>query len=396
MDNQETLALFSENEKYIKGRHLVTIFHNEQNFYSVVRVRVEETNEDNKDKEAIITGYFPKIHEQETYTFYGQFKDHPKFGVQFHAKHFKKEMPQTKQGVATYLSSDLFKGIGRKTAERIVDELGETAISKILAQPSLLDSIPRLSSETAKELYETLLEHQGLEQVMIGLNQYGFGPQLSMKIYQAYKDETLHIIQKNPYQLIEDVEGIGFGRADELGSQLGMTGNHPDRIRAGCLYVLETECLQNGHVYLDAADLLEKVKKLLENSQFAEIPFQDISAELIKLEEEGKVMGEDKRIYMPSLYFSEKGIVTNVQRILKQTEYADQFPESEFLIALGNLEERLGVQYAPSQKEAIQTALMSPMMILTGGPGTGKTTVIKGIVELYAELHGCSLDPYSL
>ena len=83
------------------------------------------------------------------------------------------------------------------------------------------------------------------------------------------------------------------------------------------------------------------------------------------------------------------------QRILKQTEYADQFPESEFLIALGNLEERLGVQYAPSQKEAIQTALMSPMMILTGGPGTGKTTVIKGIVELYAELHGCSLDPYS-
>ena len=220
MDNQDTLDLFSENEKYIKGRHLVTIFHNEQNFYSVVRIRVEETNEDNKDKEAVITGYFPKIHEQETYIFYGQFKDHPKFGVQFHAKHFKKEMPQTKQGVATYLSSDLFKGIGRKTAERIVDELGENAISKILAQPSLLDSIPRLSSETAKELYETLLEHQGLEQVMIGLNQYGFGPQLSMKIYQAYKDETLHIIQKNPYQLIEDVEGIGFGRADELGSQL--------------------------------------------------------------------------------------------------------------------------------------------------------------------------------
>ena len=153
--------------------------------------------------------------------------------------------------------------------------------------------------------------------------------------------------------------------------------------------------MQNGHVYLDAADLLEKVKKLLENSQFAEIPFQDISAELIKLEGEGKIIGEDKRIYMPSLYFSEKGIVTNVQRIMEQTEYADQFPESEFLIALGNLEERLGVQYAPSQKEAIQTALMSPMMILTGGPGTGKTTVIKGIVELYAELHGCSLDPYS-
>ncbi|MBS4202801.1 SF1B family DNA helicase RecD2 [Lederbergia citrea] len=395
MEGQNSLDLFSEHEKYIKGRHLVTIFHNEQNLYSVVRIRVDETNEETKDKEAVITGYFPKIHEQETYIFYGQYKDHPKFGLQFHAKHFKKEMPKTKQGVVTYLSSDLFKGIGKKTAERIVDALGENAISQILGNPSLLDSIPKLGPETAKELYDTLLEHQGLEQVMIGLSQYGFGPQISMKIYQVYKDEALTTLQKNPYQLIEDVEGIGFGRADELGSQLGITGNHPDRIKAGCLYVLEQECMQNGHVYLEAADLLERVKILLEDSQPVEIPFQDISTEVIKLEEEGKIIGEEKRIYMPSLFFSEKGIVTNIHRIMEQKEYADQFPESEFLIALGELEDRLGVQYAPSQKEAIQTALMSPMMILTGGPGTGKTTVIKGIVELYAELHGCSLDPHS-
>ncbi|MEK3890626.1 SF1B family DNA helicase RecD2 [Bacillus sp. FSL K6-3431] len=395
MEQQNSLDLFTENEKYIKGRHLVTIFHNEQNLYSVIRVRVEDTNDENKDKEAVITGYFPKIHEQETYIFYGQYKDHPKFGVQFHASHFKKEMPQTKQGVATYLSSGLFKGIGKKTAERIVDELGENAISQILQQPSLLDSIPKLPPEKAKDLYDSLLEHQGLEQVMIGLNQYGFGPQISMKIYQAYKEETLKVIEENPYQLIEAVEGIGFGRADELGSQLGINGNHPDRIKAGCLYVLEQACLQNGHVYCDVADLLEEVKRLLEDSQPIEIAFQDISSELIKLEEEGKIVGENKRVYMPSLYFSEKGIVTNIQRILQQKEYAEQFPESEFLIALGDLEERLDVQYAPSQKEAIQTALMSPMMILTGGPGTGKTTVIKGIVELYAELHGCSLDPYA-
>ncbi|CAM3942150.1 SF1B family DNA helicase RecD2 [Lederbergia lenta] len=395
MEQQNSLDLFSENEKYIKGRHLVTIFHNEQNLYSVIRVRVEDTNEENKDKEAVVTGYFPKIHEEETYVFYGQYKEHPKFGTQFHATHFKKEMPQTKQGVATYLSSGLFKGIGKKTAERIVETLGENAISQILQQPSLLDSIPKLAPEKAKELYDSLLEHQGLEQVMIGLNQYGFGPQISMKIYQAYKEETLKIIQENPYQLIEAVEGIGFGRADELGSQLGIKGNHPDRIKAGCLYVLEQECLQNGHVYCDAADLLEEVKRLLEDSQPNEISYQDISSELIKLEEESKIVGENKRVYMPSLYFSEKGIVTNIQQVLEQKEYAEQFPESEFLMALGELEERLDVQYAPSQKEAIQTALMSPMMILTGGPGTGKTTVIKGIVELYAELHGCSLDPHA-
>ncbi|MBS4209006.1 ATP-dependent RecD-like DNA helicase [Bacillus sp. FJAT-50079] len=395
MEEQDSLDLFSEHEKYIKGRHLVTIFHNEQNFYSVIRVRVEETNDTYSDKEAVITGHFPKIHEEESYLFYGDFKEHPRFGLQFHAKHFKKEMPQTKQGVATYLSSGLFKGVGKKTAERIVEVLGENAISKILEQPSLLDSVPRLGAETAKELYESLLEHQGLEQVMIRLSEYGFGSQMALKIYQAYKEETLTVIQTNPYKLIENVEGIGFGRADELGSQMGIKGNHPDRIKAGCLYVLEQECMQNGHVYVDAVDMLENVKQLLEASQPIDIPFQDISQELIKLEEEGKVVGENKRVYMPSLYFSEKGIVTNLQRIMEQTEYTDQFPESEFLLALGDLEDRLGVHYAPSQKEAIQMALMNPMMILTGGPGTGKTTVIKGIVELYAELHGCSLDPYS-
>nr|WP_144921414.1 ATP-dependent RecD-like DNA helicase [Paenibacillus bovis] len=393
MDVQDSMELFSDQEKYVKGRHLVTIFHNEQNLYSVIRIRVDETNDENKDKEAVITGYFPKLHEQETYIFYGEYKEHPRFGLQFNAKHFKKEMPQTKQGVITYLSSDLFKGIGTKTAERIVETLGENAISNILAQPSILDTIPKLGAETAKQLYETLLEHQGLENVMIALSEYGFGPQISMKIYQVYKEDTLNIIEKNPYKLIEDVEGIGFGRADELGSHLGITGNHPDRIKAGCIYILEQECIRNGHVYLDLAELLDQVKTLLEERQAVEIPFQDIANEVVKLEEESKIIVEDKRVYMPSLYFSEKGIVSNIKRIMEQKEYEDQFPESEFLLALGELEERLGVEYAGSQREAIKTALTNPMMILTGGPGTGKTTVIKGIVELYAELHGCSLDP---
>ncbi|MBD8069258.1 ATP-dependent RecD-like DNA helicase [Bacillus sp. PS06] len=377
----------------MKGTHLVTIFHNENNLYSVVRIRLEETNENYDEKEAVVTGYFPRIHENETYTFFGTLKDHPKFGRQFHVEHFRKEIPQSKQGIIQYLSGDLFKGIGKKTAEKIVDELGENAISKILADPSSLQKIPKLPSEKAKEIYETLIEHQGLEQVMIGLSQYGFGPNISMKIYQMYKEETLEIIQSNPYKLVEDIEGIGFGRADELGSALGLLGNHPDRIRAGILYILESDSIQEGHVFLTAEQLIIKVKLLLEHNQSEMISELDISKEIIALTEEGKIVTEESRIYIPSLYFSEKGVVTNIKRILAQTEYNDQFPESEFLLALGDLEERLKVQYAPSQKEAIQTALMSPMLLLTGGPGTGKTTVIKGIVELYGELHGCSLEP---
>ncbi|WP_433743345.1 SF1B family DNA helicase RecD2 [Falsibacillus pallidus] len=393
MSRQGHMDLFSEDERYIKGRHIVTIFHNEQNLYSVVRIRVDETNLQDSDKEAVITGYFPRIHEEETYVFYGDVKEHPKFGPQFHVQHFKKVMPQTKEGIINYLSSELFKGIGAKTAEKIVSELGENAISKILEQPSILDSIPKLAPEKAKIIYDTLVEHQGLEQIMVGLNTYGFGPQLSMKIYQVYKEDALEIIEKNPYQLVEDIEGIGFGRADELGSKIGIHGSHPDRIKAGVLYVTEQQCIQDGHVYLEARDLLQKVKSLLEENQNVEIPFDAISNEIVQLNEESKLMIEEQRIYLPSLYFSEKGLVTSIQRILAQDEYKDQFPQSEFLLALGELEERLGVQYAPSQKEAISQALMSPMLLLTGGPGTGKTTVIKGIVELYAELHGCSLDP---
>lgn len=393
MEKQDSLDLFAEQGKFVKGRPIVTIFHNEQNLYTVLRIRVDETNDHYEDKEAVITGYFPKIHEQETYIFFGEFKDHPKFGMQFQTQHFRKDIPQTKQGIVAYLSSEIFKGIGKKTAENIVATLGEKAISKILNQPSLLDSIPKLPPDKAKLLYDTLMEHQGLEQVMVALNQYGFGPQISMRIYQAYKEQTLDIIQKNPYQLVEDIEGIGFGRADELGYQLGISGNHPDRIKAACLYTLESESMQTGHVFMLVKDLLEQVKSLLEENKRDQIEFLDISNEIIKLEEEGKLIGEEKRVYLPSLFYAEKGLVTSINRVLEQTEYKDQFPESEFLLVLGELEERLKVQYAPTQREAIQTALMSPMLILTGGPGTGKTTVIKGIVELYAELHGCSLEP---
>ncbi|MEK5381480.1 SF1B family DNA helicase RecD2 [Niallia sp. FSL W8-0635] len=393
MNEQNSLDLFEKEKKYIKGRHLVTIFHNEQNLYSVIRIRVDETNHDYDDKEAVITGYLPKMNEEDTYTYYGDFKEHPRFGLQLQATSFRKEMPQTKQGIIAYLSSNLFKGIGEKTAENIVETLGEEAISKIMNQPSILDTVPKLAPDKAKVLYDTLMKNQGLEQAMVSLNQYGFGPQLSMKIYQVYKENTIETVQTNPYKLVEDIEGIGFGKADDLGAQIGITGNHPDRLKAGCLYILELSSNQEGHVYLHAEHLLEKVKTLLEENQKEEIEFSQIADQIIQLEQDGKIIAENKKIYLPSLFFSEKGLVRNIKRVMEQSEYKDQFPESEFLLALGNLEDRIGVQYAPSQREAIQTALMSPMLILTGGPGTGKTTVIKGIVELYGELHGCSLDP---
>jgi exodeoxyribonuclease V alpha subunit len=390
---QESADLFGENERYVKGLVKVVIFHNEQNLYSVLKVRVHETSENIEDKEITVTGYFPLLHEDDTYTFYGTLTNHPKFGLQFQTERFRKEIPQTKEGIIQYLSSDLFKGIGKKTAEVIVEKLGESAISKILQNPAILDDIPKLNKDKAKQLVEALVSHQGLEQIMIALNQFGFGPQLAMKIYQSYQDQTLKVIQENPYQLVHDVEGIGFVRADQLGQQLGISGKSSERIKAACLYNIEQLSLQEGHVYLTQEQLIVKTRELLNHSTQELIHETDIAAVIITLGTEKQIIIEEERAYLPSLYYAEQGLVKKINKVLEQTEYNDLFPESEFLLSLGNLEERMSVQYAPTQKDAIQKALMSPMLLLTGGPGTGKTTVIKGIVELYADLHGCSLDP---
>lgn len=389
MQEQQTLAI--EGCTFIKGTCISVIFHNEETLYTVVRIRVEETNEAPVEEEVIVTGHFPRISEGDIYVFYGQFRHHPRFGRQYAASQFRKQLPNTKEGIIQYLSSGLFKGIGKKTAAAIAEALGEQAIAVILRDPAALERIPKLSKQKAKQLYETLRAHEGLEQTMITLAQLGFSPQLAMKIYQAYGEEAIEIIQANPYQLVEDIEGIGFGRADELGRQLGISGSHPARLRAASLFVLEQVCLQEGHVYMAEEELVGRIAELLDGRPSGAVDGQAIQRTLLMLSEEGKLVVEQGRCYLPSLYFAEKGIVSNVKRLLRQT--AAPFAESEFLLALGALEERLGMQYAPQQKEAIQRALSSPLFILTGGPGTGKTTVIKGIVELFAALNGLSLDP---
>ncbi|MEC5187279.1 ATP-dependent RecD-like DNA helicase [Geobacillus thermodenitrificans] len=391
MQEQQSLAL--DGRTFIKGVCLAVIFHNEETLYTVVRIRVEETNEAAAEEEVVVTGYFPRLNEGDVYIFYGQFRQHPRFGRQYAAEQFRKQLPNTKEGVIDYLSSGLFKGIGKKTATAIVDALGENAIAAILRDPGALERVPKLTKQKAKQLYETLCAHEGLEQTMIALAQLGFGPQLAMKIYQVYGEETMDIIHENPYKLVEDIEGIGFGRADELGRQLGISGSHPARLRAACLFVLEQACLQEGHVYMKKEELVSRIGELLGGRSNGAVDGQAIEQTLLMLSEEGKMIAEQGRYYLPSLYFAEKGIASNIRRLLGQTPPSASFPESEFLLALGALEERLGMQYAPQQKEAIQRALSSPLFILTGGPGTGKTTVIKGIVELFAVLNGISLSP---
>ncbi len=392
MSNQSSLDLFGEELPFIKGTPTHLIFQNSSNAYTVLRVKMEETNLDLSEKEIVVIGYFPSIHLHESYHFYGQVKVHPRYGHQFEVDRFRKLLPQSKAGVIQYLSGDLFPGIGKLTAERIVDTLGEDAIKKILENPDCLKEVPKLAKDKAHFIHQELLNHEGLENVMIGLNDYGFGARLSMKIYQAYGNEALKIVEENPYLLVQHIEGIGFHRADELGKKFGLKGAHPDRIQAGLLYYLNEQAMNNGHVFLPKEVGIEGALHLLTDPA-EPVSVEDIDQQLLIIHEDGKAILEEGRLYLPSLYFAEKGLVTSLKNLNDQPEYSQNFSESEFLAALGGLEERLNIQYATSQKEAIQQAITSPVTLLTGGPGTGKTTVIKGIVEVYAELHGLSLDP---
>ena len=382
------------NEKqFISGRPIVSIFHNPQNLFSIIKVKIKSTNTTYKEKEIIVTGYFPQLVLEEAYKFTGYVKNHPKYGVQFQVETFQKEVPATEQGIVHYLSSDMFPGIGRKTAELIVSKLGANAINRILDDPAALDVIPKLGEEKKQTLRAVLEQNLGLEKVMIQLNEWGFGPQVAMKIYQAYREETIITLTKNPYRLIEEVEGVGFVRADELGYKLGIKGNHPDRIKAAIYHLLQSASLSEGHVFLYAEQLLESVKRLLESAQREEIAYDMITKCCIELAEEGRIVGEVNRFYIPSLYYSEVGISSKIETLINEDETHHKFTLAEMKKHLGDIEERLGVQYANTQVKAIETALNSSMTLLTGGPGTGKTTVVRGIVELYGELHGLSLDP---
>lgn len=180
--------LFNMNKLFVLGRPIVSIFHNATNMYSIIRVKIQETNLQYEEKEMIVVGYFPQLNEDEVYRFTGSMKTHPKYGVQFQVDTFEKEVPATEQGIVHYLSSDLFAGIGRKTAETIVAKLGTDALKIIMENPDALDIVPRLSQEKKQIIVDTIAQNLGLERIMIQLNEWGFGPQLSMKIYQTYRE----------------------------------------------------------------------------------------------------------------------------------------------------------------------------------------------------------------
>ena len=380
-------------EFYFSGTIERIIFENPSNFFRILLLDIEDTDaEDFEDFEIIVTGSMADVMEGEDYSFWGSLVQHPKYGQQLKISRYERAKPSSK-GLVKYFSSDHFKGIGVKTAQKIVQLYGEDTedtIDKILAEPEKLTQINGLSAKNREAFVAKLRLNYGTEMVLTKLAAYGIPNKLAFQIQDTYKEETLDIVEKYPYQLVEDIQGIGFKIADRLAEELGIQSDAPERFRAGLVHTLLTQSMERGDTYVEARDLLEHTIELLESSRQVELNPSLVADELAHLIEEDKVQNVETKIFENSLFFAEEGIKSNLVRLLEKGEQ-DCFDADNITAAIQQVEENSGISYDSIQKEAIRQAINQKVFILTGGPGTGKTTVINCIIAVYAQLRGLDL-----
>ena len=376
-------------EFYFSGTVERIIFENPNNFFRILLLDIEDTDAEFDDFEIIVTGTMADIMEGQDYTFWGTLVQHPKYGEQLKVTRYERAKPSSK-GLVKYFASDHFKGIGVKTAQKIVDLYGDNTIDQILADPNRLVSINGLSAVNREAFVSKLRQNYGTEMLLSKLAEYGIPNKLALQIQDTYKEETLEIVQKYPYQLVEDIQGIGFKIADQLAQQLGIESDAPERFRAGLVHTLFSQSMETGDTYIEARDLLSHTIDLLENARQVELDPSLVADELAHLIEEDKIQNVETKIFENSLYFAEEGIRSNLIRILEKGKQ-ETFDAPKLESIIEQVEQDLGICYDHIQKKAICDAINHKVFILTGGPGTGKTTVINGIIATYAALHKLDL-----
>lgn len=381
-------------EIFVSGTVTRIIFENASNFFKILVLEIEDTNSEFDDFEIIVTGSMADIIENEHYTFWGELTRHPKYGEQLKVSHYERAKPSA-NGLISYFSSEHFKGIGKKTAEKIVDLYGENTIDAILEDPSKLDNLSSLSKVNKERFILTLKTNYGTEQIISQLAKHNISTKLALQIHDKYKEKTLDIIQDNPYQLVEDIQGIGFKIADQLAEQIGIDTHSKKRYQAALIHTLLESCLSSGDTYVASLDLLREAISLLENSRPIELNPKEVADEISTIISEGKVQLIDDKIFANTLAFAEQGIKKNICRILEQ-ELEENIPKTKINQIIETLENKNNISYDAVQKEAISKAINSKVFILTGGPGTGKTTVINGFIQTYAKIHKIDLQKTEL
>lgn len=365
------------------------IFTSPDSFFKVLIVSVEEANFDWHEPEITVTGSFGDLSDDQTYRFEGKIVEHPRYGQQFQATSYHVNRPTSKDGLVDFLSGKQFTGIGKKTAEKIVDKLGTDAINKIIADPHVLDEL-KLRKAVKDSLVDNLRANQGMDEIIIGLNDLGFGANLSSAIFDKYGEETLHIINENPYQLVAEIDGISFNRADQVAQKLGIATDDSRRIDAAIIQTLDDLTMETGDTFTTTKPLLQQTIQLLAQGSGGRVSTDLIANQIVELEKNQAISYADEKIYPTALYNAEWQIADHLHRLL--TVDQEKVPATTIEKTVTKVAEQSGITYDQVQKEAIKTALNSKVMLLTGGPGTGKTTIIKGIVASYAKIHDLSLD----
>ena len=350
-------------------------FYSESSNYIVALIDVEQ-----EDKLITMNGYMNNFNDYDKYLFIGDYEIHPKYGKQFKLSEYRIILAKESDEIIKYLSSPLFKGVGQKLAKQIVDSLGEDCLTIIKNDKHSLDCVMAMTEKKRDMIYEVLTNSDYDQEVM----QFFMGHGISLKnlglIQAFYKEKTLEVLQNNPYRLIEDIDGIGFKTADELALKTGGALDNPNRIKAAIVYSIKQYGFNTGSTYCLIEEIVKTFKQLIYSIE--ENIFYEYLDELI---DNGLIIKENERYYYHEMYEAEVNIANYLKiRINHDDESID---ESRVDQLLQDFEKNQGITYAKKQKEALFYFLKSSVMILTGGPGTGKSTIVHVLLKIYTSLY---------
>ncbi len=368
MDNEQKIT--------VEGTVNEIIFQNDENGYTVCEVESE-------GELLTLVGIMPYLMAGETVKAVGEWTVHQSFGKQLRVEYFEKSLPASSESILHYLASGAIKGIGPVTAQRIVDRFGEDTFDVLENNPLWLAEIKGISKKAAESMGMAFAAQFGVRNVMMFLSKY-FGVAVSVRIFKKYKSAAVDIVKSNPYRLCEEISGVGFEKADSVGRELGFAPDCPERLDAGIKYVLNTSAYQGGHCYLPYAMLIDGCRRVLGVDIF-EIE-SAVSLCVSKGEITKTTYGEHDGYALSYMNGAENYIAEKL-KVLNSAELPYRVDGVEEQIRL--LEQKQGITYHEKQKKAIKNAVNFGVSIVTGGPGTGKTTVIKAILDIF-DLMGIS------
>ena len=375
---------------YIKGNYHKSIYQTNQG-YNIGTFKVVDTNDkqliDYIGKTITFTGYFHELNNIDTYLFYGKLVEHPKYGLQFEVENYERCLPEAKDSIIEFLTSGLFKGIGEKKAKAIVDVLGLNTLKIILENPDNLILIPGITKANITTLHEKLKEYEESYETVLYLNTLGFSTKDSMLIFNYYKNKTKNIIEENIYQLINDIYSLTFKKIDQIALKKGIKKDSQIRIEASIIYIMNEISNIYGHSYYLYDDLKVFLPRVLQTT----ITEEQLLESFDTLEKNNQIIIKDEKYYLKEMYEAETLIVKRF-RLLEHNEPKIS-PNLENIIK--EIEQFYNIKFNSEQYLAIKSSYEKDFLIITGGPGTGKTTIMKGITELYRQMKKISFDKLS-